>query len=127
MQRLIRKIKKVFAVVFIIFLITLFTGCTMVTDEPRIVDGGSKAILRGWSAFGSTNNSYYFAFDSEYHDDYQNYSELYPASGPHDVYNYYHFNTPELEPGIYHYRFVRHHTPSDSWYQGDDVNFTISP
>lgn len=120
-----KKIKPVIAIFFTIALLIMFSGCTMVTDEPMIING-EKAVLKGWSAFGSTNNSYFFAFDSVYHDDFQNYSSLYPATGPHDVYNYYHYNTDELEPGTYHYRFVRHHIPTDSWYQGNDVNFTIS-
>lgn len=120
-----KKIKVGLTMIISIVILSMFSGCTMVTDEPTIIDG-EKAILRGWSAFGSTNNSYYFAFDSSYHDHFQNYSNLFPAEGPHDVYNYYHYNTNELNPGTYHYRFVRHHIPTNNWYQGDDVNFTIS-
>ena len=119
-----KKIKIGLTIIISIILLSMFSGCTMVTDEPII--NGEKAVLKGWSAFGSTNNTYYFAFDAFYHDDFQNYSELFPAEGPHDVYNYYHFNTGKLNPGTYHYRFVRHHITSDRWYQGDDVNFTIS-
>ena len=120
-----KTIKLAFTIFFSALLISMFSGCTMMTDEPTIIDG-KKAVLRGWSAYGSTNNSYYFAFDLSYHDDFQNYSSLYPASGPHDVYNYYHYNTNKLDPGTYHYRFVRHHIISDNWYQSNDVNFTIS-